>query len=101
MKTPDRNLRQKDTSTLDIGKEALDDAVAKTDQHQKCQKRIFRRCSRYADNGERLTTEGIKVDIHADNLTDEVFGKGVLQIDRKAEELHRYDREKVYGEKSV
>ena len=37
MKTPDRNLRQKDTSALDIGKEALDDAVAKTDQHQKCQ----------------------------------------------------------------
>ena len=46
-------------------------------------------------------TEQIKVDIHTDNITDKVFGKGVLQIDRKAEELHRYDREKVYGEKSV
>lgn len=50
---------------------------------------------------ESLMTEQIKIDIHTDNLTDEVFGKGVLQIDRKAEELHRYDREKVYGKKSV
>ena len=46
-------------------------------------------------------TEQIKVNIHTDNLTDEVFGKGVLQIDRKAEELHGDDREEIYGKKSV
>ena len=46
-------------------------------------------------------SEKIKVNIHTDNLTDEVFGKGVLQIDRKAEELYRHDREEIYGKKSV
>ena len=34
MKTPDRNLRQENAPAFDVGKEALDDAVAKTDQHQ-------------------------------------------------------------------
>ena len=37
VKTPDRNLRQENAPAFDVGKEALDDAVAKADQHQKCQ----------------------------------------------------------------
>lgn len=101
IQTSDSNLRQENTASLDVCKETFDDAIAEADQHQECKKRIFRRRSRYTYNGKRLPTEHIEVDVHPDSVSDQVFCKGVLQIDRKAEELHGDDREEIYGKKSV
>ena len=85
IQTAHGDLREQDTPSLDICKEAFDHAVAQADQDEEIEQDVVLPNDRRLVDSQYIESQVLNVEIHSDCLVRQIFCEGILEVHREPE----------------